>query len=125
VVRDSSHVSSVLTVGYSTSDLTAVGVDPDKFDACLALPAAQKDGCGDYEQTSGELTFLAGSASATFTVRIMNDFCRERYMEYVQVALNVPGGGPLSGEQYLASIRIDDNDWLGHTSTMECVGGIM
>jgi len=124
VVRDSSHVSSILTVGYSTSDLTATGVDPDKFAYCNTLAAAARDGCGDYQQTAGEITFLAGSSSETFTIKIMNDFCKERYMEYIQLTLNIPGGGPLSGEGYMATLRIDDNDWEGHASSMACTGGI-
>ena len=124
VVRDSSHLNSILTVGYSTSDLSATGVDPDKFAQCQSLPASQRDGCGDYQQTSGEITFLSGAASATFTVYIMNDFCKERYLEYVQLTLSVPGGGPISGEGMSATLRIDDNDWEGHASTVTCVGGI-
>jgi hypothetical protein len=124
IVRDSDYTDTVLTIGYSTSDLTATGVDSDKVTYCETLAAARRDGCGDYQQTAGEVTFAKGSASATFTVNIMNDFCYERYMEYVQLTLNVPGGGPISGEGYMATIRIDDNDWETHASTLICQGGI-
>ncbi|GMH95725.1 hypothetical protein TrST_g6431 [Triparma strigata] len=115
---------SILTVGYATSDLTATGIDGDKFLKCNALPSNRRDGCGDYQQTSGEVTFLRGAGSATFTVNIMNDFCKERYMEYVQLTLNVPGGGVLSGDGFMAVIRIDDNDWEGNANSVSCVGGI-
>ena len=124
VMRDSAHMDSILTVGYATSDLTATGIDSGKFAACEALPASQRDGCGDYQQESGEITFTKGSNSAVFTVKIMNDFCKERYMEYVQLTLNVPGGGGISGNGYMAVIRIDDNDWDGSASSMLCSGGI-
>ncbi|GMH92534.1 hypothetical protein TL16_g12375 [Triparma laevis f. inornata] len=122
VVR--SVVNSILTVGYATSDLTARGIDADKFQKCEALPSTQRDGCGDYQQTSGELTFGMGASSATFTVKIMNDFCKERYIEYVQLTLNVPGGGVLTGDGFMAVVRIDDNDWEGNANSISCVGGI-
>jgi len=124
VVRDSAHTDSILTVGYAVSDLTATGVDTDKFDKCLSQAASQRDGCGDYELTSGEITFTRGSNSAVFTIRVMNDFCKERYMEYAQITLSIPGGGALSGDGFLAVLRIDDNDWEGSTSSITCVGGI-
>jgi len=124
VMRDTAYVDTILTVGYAVSDLTATGVDSDKFTLCEAKPASQRDGCGDYELTSGEITFTRGSNSAVFTIRIMNDFCKERYMEYAQLTLSMPGGGALSGDGFLAVLRIDDNDWEGSTSSMTCNGGI-
>ncbi|GMI03622.1 hypothetical protein TrRE_jg8633 [Triparma retinervis] len=124
VMRDGAYTDSILTVGYAVSDLTATGVDSVKFAACEANPASQRDGCGDYELSSGEITFTRGSNSAVFTVKIMNDFCKERYMEYAQLSLSIPGGGALSGDGFLAVLRIDDNDWEGSTSSMTCNGGI-
>lgn len=32
------------------------------------------------------------------------------YPEYVQLSLSIPGGGALQGQQYLAKLRIDDDD---------------
>ena len=60
--RDLSWNDSRYSLGYSTSDLTALGVDPIKFDTCLGHP---REGCGDYEQSSGEVTFNAGEQHAT------------------------------------------------------------
>ena len=40
---------------FATSDLSARGVDTNKFDACLLLPVKERtaNGCFDYEQTRG------------------------------------------------------------------------
>lgn len=34
----------------------------------------------------------------------------DRYPEYVQLSLSIPGGGALQGERYLSKLRIDDDD---------------
>jgi len=54
----------------------------------------------------------------------MNDFCQELHMEYIQINLHVPGGGPIKGENYRAQLRIDDDDWGGRSFSMNCTGGI-
>jgi len=110
--RDAEYTDLALTVQYATSDLTATGVDTAKFDACQKLAVRYRPGdCGDYEQTRGEVTFAAGSASAAFSVRIMDDFCYEHFMEYFQVTLSIPGTNFLAGEEFYATVRIDDNDF--------------
>ena len=42
----------------------------------------------------------------------MNDQCYERFLEFVQVTLSVPGSSVLQGETLSAKIRIDDDDFL-------------
>ena len=118
--REAAYADKVYTVGYATSDLTAIGIDEAKFIACNAMAATLRDGCGDYQQTSGEATFPAGSTQTTFTINIMNDFCIEHYAEFVQLSLNVVGGAGIQGENYFATLRIDDNDWVGSTSSVLC-----
>ncbi|CAM9763265.1 unnamed protein product [Pylaiella littoralis] len=112
VARDSDQSDYWLTVAFATSDLTARGVDSDAYRECFELPVAERlpGVCGDYEQTAGELTFEPGQTELSFFVRIMDDHCQERYPEYVQLSLSIPGGGALQGEQYLAKLRIDDDD---------------
>eukprot|EP00752_Nemacystus_decipiens_P003960 g3626.t1 len=112
VGRDSDQSDFWLTVAFATSDLTARGVDSDAYRDCFELPVSERlpEICGDYEQTAGELTFEPGQTETSFFVRIMDDHCQERYPEYVQLALSIPGGGALQGEQYLAKLRIDDDD---------------
>ncbi|CAM9102436.1 unnamed protein product [Scytosiphon promiscuus] len=112
VARDSDHADFWLTVAFATSDLTARGIDSDAYRECSELPVENRSPgiCGDYEQTAGELTFEPGQTEQSFFVRIMDDHCRERYPEYVQLSLSIPGGGALQGEQYLAKLRIEDDD---------------
>jgi hypothetical protein len=86
-------------------------VDTLKFDECLRSPVSQRDGCGDYEQAAGEVTFKQGEKHTHFTIRVMDDRCIERRLEYVQLNLHQLGGSPLRGEKYRAQLRIDDNDW--------------
>jgi hypothetical protein len=49
-----------LSVGYATSDLTAIGVSPSAADLCFSYPADHRGECGDYVQTSGIATFDPG-----------------------------------------------------------------
>jgi hypothetical protein len=122
--RDLSWSNSTLTIGYSTSDLTAIGVDSLKFDECLQSPVSQRDGCGDYEQADGEVTFRQGEEQTYFTIRVIDDHCIERRLEYVQLNLHQLGGSPLRGENYRAQLRIDDNDWMGGPFSRNCTNGI-
>jgi len=114
IERRELYVNSTTTLGYSTSDISAVGVDHWKFNSCLDIALEERDGCGDYEQTSGKITFDKGAKSANFTVRIMNDHCWERHMKYLQLNLHILGGGVIQGEGYRAQLRIDDDDWKGN-----------
>jgi len=58
IERDLSHLDTVARIGYSTSDLSAVGVDVSKFSSCLDLPSASRQGCGDYQQATGEVSLV-------------------------------------------------------------------
>ena len=118
--RDLAWSNAVYSIRYSTSDLSAVGVDTFKYEKCMKLNASERDGCGDYEQAAGEVTFNEGEEFAYFKVRIMDDLCTEKYMEYIQLNLHQFGGSPIRGESYRAQIRIDDDDWEG----IQCQGGI-
>jgi len=112
VARDGSSKDNQ-TIGFSTSDLSAKGVDSEAFEICRALPLKERCcSCGDYELTSGELFFAEGETLAFFTIPIMDDLCYETKIEYLQLQLHIPGGGPIHGEHYRAHVRIDDNDWI-------------
>jgi hypothetical protein len=124
VQRDLAYSTSALSIGYSTSDLTAIGVDTAKYDECMNLNAVERDGCGDYEHTSGVVTFEEGEEYAWFIARIIDDYCTERNMEYVQLNLHQLGGSLLRGEDYRAQLRIDDDDWEDLSVSMHCEGGI-
>ena len=125
VERDLSWSDSRFSLGYSTSDLSAIGVDSTKFEECMSVPSPNRDGCGDYEQSSGEVTFAAGEQHAYFVIRIMDDRCNEDHLEYVQLSLHQIGGSPLRGEGYRAQLRIDDDDWPENELTItSCTGGI-
>lgn len=77
-----------LTLEFATSDLTAEGVDEVKYQACRPLSVAERGlaRCGDYEQTRGLLYIAPGVDRGTFTVRLVDDYCRESLVEYVQVS---------------------------------------
>lgn len=122
--RDMLWSNSTLRIGYSTSDLSAIGVDSTKFGECLQSHVSQRDGCGDYEQAAGEVTFEEGEEHTYFTIRVMDDHCIERRLEYVQLNLHQLGGTPLRGENYRAQLRIDDDDWQDESFSRNCTGGI-
>ncbi|KAL9183329.1 hypothetical protein ACHAXT_005116 [Thalassiosira profunda] len=118
--RDLSWNDSRYSLGYSTSDLTAVGVDTITYDTCLGHGTPSREGCGDYEQSSGEVTFNPGEQHAYFQIRIIDDRCTESRMEYVQLQLHQMGGAPLRGEGFRSQLRIDDDD----EHHRPCTGGI-
>jgi hypothetical protein len=101
-----------LTIGYSTSDITAIGVDDLKYALCQELAPQQRAGCGDYLLTSSEITFGAGQSSKEILIFIVNDRCYEHFPEHFQVNLHIPGGPPLLGPNFVATVRLDDEDWL-------------
>ena len=108
LVRDERFVHRVSTIGYSTSDLTARGVDTAKYQQCIRLEHHLREDCGDYEHTSGTVSFPIGVSEVYFTIGIVDDDVREPNLEYAQLLLHLPGGGPLQGEQYRSKLRIDD-----------------
>ncbi|RLN50476.1 hypothetical protein BBJ28_00022621, partial [Nothophytophthora sp. Chile5] len=106
-----SNLTRAVTVGYATEDRSARGVDALKFAACLKLPSTQRRDCGDYQQAAGELTFAAGETSKLLAIPIMDDACFEQWEKHLVVRLHVPGGEPLLGEDFIARVRIDDDDF--------------
>jgi hypothetical protein len=123
--RDLVWSNATFSIGYSSSDLSAIGVDTSKYEDCMRLHASERDGCGDYEQAAGEVTFNEGEEFTYFTVRIMDDLCTERDMEFIQLNLHQFGGSVLRGENYRAQLRIDDNDFERDALSMKCRGGIL
>lgn len=107
-----SNLTRPLTIGYATEDRSAIGVDALKFAACtrLALTKRRRE-CGDYQQSAGEVTFATGETSKLVTIPIMDDMCYEPWEKHFVVRLQVPGGEPLLGEDFIARVRIDDDDF--------------
>merc|ERR1719487_2316431 len=48
IYRDTTMSDGVLNIHVATSDLTAQGIDGDKFDACWYQAIADRTDCGDY-----------------------------------------------------------------------------
>ncbi|KAF0711816.1 Aste57867_5074 [Aphanomyces stellatus] len=111
VVLRTGDLTSPLTIGYATSDISAIGVDAGWFATCLGMTIQNRGPCGHYQQTSGELTFNTGESNKVITVPIMNNWCYDVYAKYIALHLNVLGGDVLLGEQYSMQIRIDDDDF--------------
>lgn len=111
ITRTSANVSFPLTIGYATEDISANAVDSLKYKACMAIPVTQRTDCFDYQQLAGEITFAAGEISKQVLIPIIDDLCYEEMAEYFVVRLNVLGGEALLGENYVAHVRIDDDDF--------------
>ena len=108
----SGDASKSLHIGYSTSDITAVGVTPDEAAICLETPYRNRTSeiCGDYVHSKGVVEFLPRETLAQIVIPIMDDECTEG-AEAFQLQLNTVGGDPLLGELYHMVIEIDDNDF--------------
>jgi hypothetical protein len=120
VERDLLSSAMRYSIAYSTTDLSARGVDTVTFDQCLSVPASQRTECGDYEVSSGKVTFNPGEQSTYFELRIMDDNCIERHLEYVQLNLYQLGGTLLHGENFRAQLRIDDDDMIYNALSRNC-----
>ena len=130
-----------MDVHYSTHDITAIGITQLQDDYCRPLPSSARSGCGDYVLNQNILTFYPGEASKSFYIYLTNDDCYEHFTEYVQIQMDIPGGDALLGENHIAMLRIDDDDFgraacpdTGTVTThvqgreisgyrMKCVGG--
>lgn len=110
-VERTGSVTEALTIGYSTSDLSAEAVDETKYQACLLLPTKDRMGCRDYQQTSGEVTFGIGQRTQQIIIAIMDDECYEYDQEYIQIRIHLPGGVVFLGHDFRAKVRIDDDDF--------------
>jgi hypothetical protein len=99
--RDLNIYSGKIALAYATSDLTAMGVDSDKFQACYALSPSVRGAalCGDYEQTSGIIVIDEGDDTGGFRVNIINDLCKEVFMKYIQVMLSAMPSFPPSASK--------------------------
>ncbi|RYH30928.1 hypothetical protein EON65_03870 [archaeon] len=91
LVRDLNIFLGRVVLEYATNDLTARGVDSNKFRACLQAPTASRAalGCGDYEQTAGLVVIEPGVVTGGFTVNIMDDYCYEVDMKFIQVCMKL------------------------------------
>lgn len=119
VERDAEDAVVDVTFAFSTEDLSAKGVDAEKVAACndLSLRSNTREGCGDYQQTMGTVTIQKGDTFGAFFIVIVDDRCREQYSEYVQLTLSIPGAPALLGENFIARLRIDDDDFVEDTCT--------
>ena len=59
----------------------------------------------------------AGLSAKAFFVPIMDNGCYEHPMEYFKVHLSVPGAYAILGQDYEATVRIDDDDPLADPCT--------
>eukprot|EP01038_Epipyxis_sp_PR26KG_P006150 gene6150-8477_t len=111
--RDLEMSTNKIVLEYATSDITAVGVDAIKYKFCEEIPPIMRgsNGCGDYEQSTGQVVINSGDSSGAFKVRIVDDLCYEKNFKFIQVSLSVPGAASLGSEILSAKIRIDDNDF--------------
>ncbi|DAZ94676.1 TPA: hypothetical protein N0F65_002385 [Lagenidium giganteum] len=112
VSRTGGDLTSSLTIGYATEDLNAKSIDVNKYAACMLIPVTLRKDCCDYQQLAGEITFAAGEVSKQIMIPVVDDTCKESWAEFFVVRLNIPGGEPLLGEKYVATVRIDDDDWM-------------
>ncbi|GBG25079.1 Hypothetical Protein FCC1311_012962 [Hondaea fermentalgiana] len=121
-VRRTGDLSITTHVAYTTSDITANGISEAKAAYCQSLlyTARGQEMCGDYVLTSGILTFDPDDEVVEFEVHTMNDNCNEGHSEYVLLQLSIPGGPPLLGEQYVARLRIDDDDGDEQVNRLFC-----
>jgi hypothetical protein len=75
LVRSYTHMSALtfltsMSIGYSTSDLSARGVNGDTFAICRAIHVTERgEDCGDYERVAGEVgTFMFCSSKVDVSV---------------------------------------------------------
>ena len=88
LVRDSQIYSGDITLQYTTSDITAVGINATHFDACLLVTISERssNNCGNYQLSNGFITITDGTNYGLIKIPIMNDLCQDRFLKYLQVS---------------------------------------
>ena len=104
VVTLSALASGEVTVGYATSDGTAVAVD-------------------DYEAASGTLTFAAGTVEQTISVSLPDDSLDE-LSETLDVTLSDPAGATIDDGAATGTITDDDPEPELRASTGSLISNI-
>ena len=101
-----------LDVTYSTSDLTARGVNSSVFSACLAQPI-EKRGliCGDYEKAQGIVTFSQNQTFVRIQINITDDKCKEDRTKEFVVSLGIVGNERIDSQYHEAVVRVEDDDF--------------
>jgi hypothetical protein len=91
LVRDLTIYAGRVVLEYATNDLTARGVDSNKYRACMEMATGDRAalGCGDYEQTSGLMVIESGRTTGGFTVNIMDDYCYEPDLKFIQASFRM------------------------------------
>jgi hypothetical protein len=99
-------------IHFSTYDVTARGVPKAVVDACRKLPYMERGGalCGDYQSSSGILTFLPRRSRVDIEIPLVDDACFENSFKLFTVQLSVPGGIRIRGSVYKISVTIIDDD---------------
>ena len=124
-------------IGYSTSDLSARGLDASQFDSCAKRNINDRCGCGDYKHSSGEvkcclsfvkilkwffmcylicisrfvqILFEPEDRLGWFVVSLIDNKCFATEAKYVHLQLHIVGGGAINGEKFRSQLRIDDDD---------------
>jgi len=97
-------------IGYSTSDLSARGLDASQFDSCAKRNINDRCGCGDYKHSSGEILFEPEDRLGWFVVSLIDNKCFGTEAKYVHLQLHIVGGGAINGEKFRSQLRIDDDD---------------
>lgn len=116
VLQRYGNFDSTISVAYHTLDVTAIGMSEQRTSFCQSMKSHTRgqNGCGDYTQASGIVTFYPNEFERTITLYTINDNCHEKYAEYFRVVLSVPGGDVLIGNDYVTTVRIDDDDPRGN-----------
>ena len=101
-----------LDVMYSTSDVTARGVNSSVFSTCLSTPIQNRGLiCGDYEKVQGVVTFSQNQTSARIRVNITDDKCREDRTKEFVVSLGIVGNERIDSQYHEAIVRVEDDDF--------------
>lgn len=100
-----------LDVMYSTSDITAKGVNSSMYLKCSQSFIEDRGlSCGDYEKAYGLLTFAVNQSSAMIRINITNDECRENETKEFRVNLGIVGNEKIDSHHYEAIVRVEDDD---------------
>ncbi|MGN6544918.1 MAG: Calx-beta domain-containing protein, partial [Aureliella sp.] len=93
--------------GLATITVQRTGGTDGEVTVKYAVTSGTAQAGSDFVATSGTLTFADGESEKTFTVTLIDNAAAEGD-ETVQLALSVPGGGAVLGQQTTAVLHIYD-----------------
>lgn len=102
------NLNSSIDLVYSTTDITAIGMDKSDGNYCLWLNADLRDGvgCGDYIHATGYIHFYPYQTTRNIMIKTITKTCSVDYEKRFKVSITGVGMGNIYNSEKQVVVRI-------------------